>query len=138
MSRWLPIVGLECVATSLKASGRTSHQASIRRQHRERTRAHRDGHPTVALPHARDSSADGAKAVGFAFARVMAERYPGTSWLPLKPGRRDDGLVLSAGKVVRLISGPADVDAGDGIGCPAAPTANGRASHEDGADTCAQ
>lgn len=77
-------------------------------------------------------------AVATAFARIVAKRYPGTSWLPIESSRSDDRFVVPAGKVIRLLSGPADMDASGGIGHPATPTAYGRASHEHGADSGSQ
>lgn len=77
---------------------------------------------------ARDDAA--SKAVAVTFARILAERYPGTSWLPVKPPRDDDGLVVPAGKIVRLLPGPANVDTSGGIGNPAASAACERAPYE--------
>lgn len=76
-----------------------------------------------------------ADAVALAFARNVSQRYPGTSWLPVKRGRSDDRLVVPAGKVLGLLSGPADMNTGGGIRHPAAPAAYGRATHKHGADT---
>ncbi len=80
--------------------------------------------------HGNDCNAAASKAVAVAFARIVAERYPGTSWLPVKPPRSDDGLVVPAGKIVRLLPGPANVDTSGGIGYPAAPAAYKRAPYE--------
>lgn len=134
-SRCLSFVGFKGVATTLNTSSGASHRSSTPR--RRRRRLHRDGnrHPVAPLPQATASSPDAAAAVALAFARVMAERYPGTNWLPTKRSRSDDRLVVPAGKVIRLLSGPADMDTSGGIGHPAAPTAYERAPHEHGADT---
>jgi hypothetical protein len=112
------------MATPLKTSGSTSHRSSIRRQYRKQLHACSDRHPETVWPRTKISTSNAADAVGFAFARVMAERYPGTIWLPVKPGRSDDGLIVPAGKVVRLLPGPADMDAGGGIGYLSAPSAH--------------
>jgi hypothetical protein len=80
--------------------------------------------------HGNDGNAAASKAVAVAFARIVAERYPGTSWLPVKPPRSDDRLVVPAGKVLRLLPGPANVNASGGIGHPAAPAAYERAPYE--------
>lgn len=91
---------------------------------------------SAASPQASPMAADAAtRAVAGAFARLLAERYPGTSWLPVKRGDGDGALVVPAGKVLRLLPGEADAHAlGRGRSVPAA---SGRASHEDGSDTCA-
>lgn len=79
-------------------------------------------YPTAARsPHVDDRDA-ATDAVATAFARIVAERYPGTSWLPVKSSRSDDRFVVPAGKVLRLLPGPADMDTDRGIGHPAAPT----------------
>lgn len=81
-------------------------------------------HPPVTRPRPADDSGDAAaNAVAAAFARIVAERYPGTSWLPVKRSRGHNGLVVPAGKVLRLLPGPADMDPGACIdhAPPAAP-----------------
>ncbi len=86
-------------------------------------------------PKARNTAA--SKAVAAAFARIAAERYPGTTWLPVEPQRSDDPLVVPAGKLLRLLPGPADMNASAGIGNSAAPTAHQRAPYEHSADPSA-
>lgn len=103
------------------------------------TNASAERYPTDARPlHVDDRYAVATGAVATAFARIVAERYPGTSWLPVKSSRSDDPLVVSAGKVVRLLAGPTDMDTSGGIGDSASSTAYGRASHEHGADAGSQ
>jgi hypothetical protein len=81
---------------------------------------------------ARDNAA--SQSVAVAFARIVAERFPGTSWLPVEPSRNHDGLVMPAGKMLRLLPSPANVDASARIGDPAAPAAYERAPYEYGAN----
>ena len=81
-----------------------------------------------------DRERQATDAVALAFARIVSQRYPGTTWLPVEPSRSHDSLVVSAGKVLRLLAGPADVDASARIGGPAAPTAYERAPYEYGAN----
>jgi hypothetical protein len=71
-----------------------------------------------------DRESRATDAVALAFARIVSQRYPGTSWLPVKRRRSNDGLVLPTGKVVRLIPGPTDVHAEGRIGHSAASAAN--------------
>lgn len=59
-------------------------------------------YPTAASPHADETGEAAANAVAGAFARIVAERYPGTSWRPVESGRSEDPLVAPAGKVIRL------------------------------------
>jgi hypothetical protein len=79
---------------------------------------------TARSPHDDDRNADATNAVATTFARIIAKRYPGTNWLPVKPSRSDDRFVVPAGKVLRLLPGPADMDTDSGIGHAAAPTAH--------------
>lgn len=72
-------------------------------------------------------AAAAADAVATTFARILAERHPGTTWLPVERSRSNDGLVVPAGKVVRLLPAPADVNTSAGIGNP---TAHERAPYE--------
>src|SRR6202035_6064305 len=65
---------------------------------------------TARSPHVDDCAAAAMAAAATAFARIIAERYPGTSWQPVKSSRSDDPLVVSTGKVVRLLAGPADMN----------------------------
>lgn len=127
------------MGTSLKTSGGAWYQSSTPQRHQGRLRPYPDSHPTGAWPQIeKTSGTDAARAVALAFARVMAERYPGTSWLPVKSSRSDDRLVVPAGKVLRLLSGPADMDTSGRVGDSASSTAYGRASHEHGADAGSQ
>lgn len=91
-------------------------------------------YPPARPRYAEDRENAARRAVAVAFARIVAERYPGTSWLPAERSGSDDGLVVPAGKVLRLLPGPADVDAGGWIGHSAAPAAGERAPYEYGAD----
>lgn len=81
-----------------------------------------------------DRECQATHAVALAFARIASQRYPGTSWLPVKRSRGNDGLVVPAGKVVRLLPSPADVDTSARIGNPTAPAAHERAPYEYSAD----
>jgi len=83
-------------------------------------------------------AAAAADAVAATFARIVAKRYPGTNWLPVKSSRSDDRLVVPAGQIIRLFPSPADMDTCSGIGQRATPSASERAPHEYGADTGAQ
>jgi hypothetical protein len=127
------------MGASLKTSGGAWYRSSTPQRHQGRLRPYPDSQPTGAWPQIeKTSGTDAAGAVALAFARVMAERYPGTNWLPTKRGRSGDRLVVPAGKVIRLLTSPADMDPGGRIGHPTAPTAYGRTPHEHGADTRAQ
>jgi hypothetical protein len=55
-------------------------------------------------PHIDDRDDAATIAVATAFARIVAERYPGTSWQPAKSSGSDD---RPAGKVIRLF--PSDL-----------------------------
>jgi hypothetical protein len=50
-------------------------------------------------------------AVALAFATIVSQHYPGTSWLPVKRSGSNDSFVMPAGKVVRLLPGPANMHA---------------------------
>lgn len=133
-------VGLECMATLVTTRTPYSDRSSAHtRRHKSAPDASAERYPTAARsPHPDDRDDAATNAVATAFARIVAGRYPGTSWLPVKSSRSDDPLVVPAGKVVRLLPGPADMDTRSGIGHPAAPAAYERAPHEHGADTRAQ
>jgi hypothetical protein len=75
-----------------------------------------------------------SNAVAIAFARIVAERYPGTRWLPVKSCEGDNGLIVPAGKVIRLLPGPANTDTSGGIGHPATPAACEGTAHKHSAD----
>jgi hypothetical protein len=91
--------------------------------------AKRDPNPTRARQaEARHDAA--SKAVAAAFARIVAERYPGTTWLPLERSRSNDSFVVPAGKILRLLPGPADMNTDARIGNPTAPAAHERAPYE--------
>ena len=77
---------------------------------------------------------DDTTRVAVAFARIVAERYPGTRWLPVKSSGGNNGFVVPAGKVLRLLPGPANVDTSGGIGHPATPAVCVRAAHKHGSD----
>lgn len=126
------------MATSIDASNNVSHPSPPHRRRRERVSSDVDAHPTTARLQVNVARANAAEAVAFALARVMAERYSGTSWLPVKSSRSDDRFVVPAGKVIRLLSSPADMDTSDRIRGSASSTPNGRASHEHGADAGSQ
>jgi hypothetical protein len=76
-----------------------------------------------------------ADAVARAFARILAERYPGTSWLPVKRDEPGAHLGVPSGKVIRLLPGPADQDPLGGVRPTATPPTDSRATHEHRADT---
>ncbi len=46
------------------------------------------------------------------FASVLADRHPGTRWVPVRPGEGDDRLPdePAAGEVVRRLPAPQDQD----------------------------
>jgi hypothetical protein len=101
---------------------------------KSRAGAAAERYPPAQPQHAESREDAARKAVAVAFARIVTERYPGTSWLPAERSGSDDGLVVPAGKVLRLLAGPADVNAGGRIGHPAAPPAGEGAPYEYGAD----
>lgn len=133
-------VGLECMATLVTNRRPCSDHSSARLiDDKSAPDASAQRHPTATRSlHVDDRDAAATNAVAAAFARIVAERYPGTSWLPIKSGRGDDPLVVPAGKVIRLLASPADMDTSGRIGHPAAPAAYGRASDEHGADPGSQ
>src|SRR5271165_1232654 len=49
-----------------------------------------------------------AAAVGGTFAQIMAERHPGTRWLPVKGA--NGGAATGAGKLVVILPAPDDLD----------------------------
>lgn len=57
---------------------------------------------TAAFPHGDGRGKAAANAVAGAFARIVAGRYPGTSWRPVELGRSEDSLVAPTGKVIWL------------------------------------
>lgn len=61
---------------------------------------------TARSPHVDDCDDIAMTAVATAFVRIVAERYPGTSWQPVESSR-DDRLVVSTGQVIRLF--PSDL-----------------------------
>jgi hypothetical protein len=126
------------MATSLKTRNGTRDRPSPPRRRRQRAPSYPGARQASAGAQVAISRPDATAAVARAFARVMAARYPGTSWLPVEPARSDDRFVVPARKVVRLLPGPADMDAGGGVGRFAAPCACERAPDEHGADTGAQ
>lgn len=128
------------MATLITTRKHCSDRSSARLIHNKSAPdASAERYPTATRSlHINDRDDAATDAVTTAFARIVAERYPGTSWLPVKASRSDDRLVVSTGKVIRLLSGPADMDTNGGIGDSASATANGRASHEHGADASSQ
>lgn len=88
------------------------------------TRTQRGPTPTRSRQGDDHIHAPATEAVATAFAQIVAERYPGTSWLPVKSSRKNNRFVVPAGKVIRLLPGPADMDTRGGIGHPATPTAH--------------
>lgn len=106
--------------------------ARVRREKSAPNAAAKRGPKPTSLRQTEARNDAASKAVAVAFARIVAERYPGTSWLPVKPPRNDDGLVVPAGKVLRLLPGPANVNTSGGIGNPTAPAAHERAPYEYG------
>jgi hypothetical protein len=136
MSPFAFLVGLECMAnlvtTRRPCSDRSSTHARAKKSPPDT--AAKQYPPTVRSRHADDRDDAATNAVAVAFARIVAERYPGTSWLPIKPSRSDNGLVVPAGKVLRLLPGPADMDTSGWIGHSAAPAARERAPHEHGSN----
>jgi hypothetical protein len=119
-------VGSDCMATLVTTPRPASDGSAARvRPKKNWSGASAQRYPTAARsPHVDDRDAAATNAVATAFARIVAERYPGTSWLPVKSSRSDDRFVVPAGKVLRLLPGPTDMDTGSGIGHPAAPTAH--------------
>jgi hypothetical protein len=92
------------------------------------------GPPTTQPRHAKNSYDAARNAVATAFARIVAERHPGTTWLPIERPRGNDGLVVPAGKIVRLLPGPTDINASAGVRHPTAPAAHERAPYKHSAD----
>jgi hypothetical protein len=129
-------VGLRCVANLLATRRPCSDRSSTHaRAKSQRGTAANQYLPAARSRHADDCDDAATNAVAVAFARIVAERYPGTSWLPIEPSGSDDGLVVPAGKVLRLLAGPANMDTSGGIGHPAAPAACERAPHEHGSNS---
>src|SRR5580704_16204648 len=132
-------VGLECMATPVTTRRPCANRSSARigaKKSALDASAKRSQRATQFRPLGdRDDAASNAVAV--AFARIVAERYPETRWLPVKPSRGNNGLVVPAGKVIRLLPGPTNVDTSRGIGHPAAPAACERATHEYGSNPSA-
>lgn len=107
----------EAIRSSRSQAGREKNGPQLQRRERERW---------------------ATNAVAAAFAKVIAERYPGTSWLPVQRDGGGRSLSVPTRKVVRLLPGPADQDTLTGIGDAATPAANGRAPDEHSADSGAQ
>jgi hypothetical protein len=80
--------------------------------------------------HPSNSEHRASHAVALAFAQVIAERYPGTSWLPVERNGSNDLRGMPAGKVIRLAVSPQDQHARPGVGRPTTPAAPRRASHK--------
>jgi hypothetical protein len=126
MSPLASCVGSDCMATLVTTRKSPSDgSAAHARPKKSSSGASAQRYPIAARsPYVDDRGAAAANAVATAFARIIAERYPGTSWLPVKSSRSNDRFVVPAGKVLRLLPGPADMDTDSGIGHPAAPTAH--------------
>lgn len=62
---------------------------------------------TGRSPHIDDRHEAATIAVATALARIVAKRYPGTSWQPVKLTDNQDHLAEPAGEVVRLF--PSDL-----------------------------
>ncbi len=62
---------------------------------------------TGRSPHIDDRHEAATIAVATAFARIVAKRYPGTSWKPVKLTGSQDHLAEPVGEVVRLF--PSDL-----------------------------
>jgi hypothetical protein len=118
MSPSASLVGLECMATADTTRTPSADRASARvRRDKNTSSAGTRRDPTATeSTHDDDRAAAAANAVAAAFARILAERYPGTSWLPIESPRSEHRLVVPAGKVIRLVPGPADMDRSNGIG----------------------
>jgi hypothetical protein len=126
MSPFASRVGSDCMAT-LDPTPRPASDGSASRVRPKKNSsgASAQRHPIATRSlYADDRGAAATNAVATAFARIIAERYPGTSWLPVKSSRSDHRFVVPAGKVLRLLPGPADMDTDGGIWHPAAPTAH--------------
>jgi hypothetical protein len=124
---------LRCMGTSAKIPNTSPCRLSRRAARVKRKPATRaDPYPAVvprpSHTNAREHRA--ANAVALAFAQVVAGRYPGTSWLPVERDRRGRCLGMPSGKVVRLLTGPADHHPLSGIGGTTTPAMNGRAPYE--------
>lgn len=132
-------VGLECVATFIPTQDpRSDHFSAHNDAEDEVADARTKQHLPATQPrHTKDSNDAAMSAVAAAFARIVAERHPGTTWLPIERSRGNDGLVVPAGKIVRLLPGPADMNASAGIGHPTAPATHERAPYEHSADPSA-
>jgi hypothetical protein len=129
-------VGLERMAALLTTSRHIADRSSgcIGPRKSARDASAKRYPPTRRSRHVDDRTEVATNAVAVAFARIVAERYPGTVWLPVKRSGGHDGLVVPAGKVFRLLPAPANMDASGGIGDSAASAACERAPHEHGAN----
>jgi hypothetical protein len=63
---------------------------------------------TARSPHVDDRDAAATTVVATAFARIVAERYPGASWQPVRLSGGDGDLIEPARKIIRLV--PSDPD----------------------------
>lgn len=129
-------VGLECMATPVTTRKPCANRSSTRVGAKKSTldASAKRSRRATQFRHLGDRDDAASNAVAVAFARIVAERYPGTRWLPVKPSRGDNGLVVPAGKVIRLLPGPANVDTRSRIGHPVTPAACERAAHEHGSN----
>lgn len=126
------LVGLDRMAT-LAATRRpvsNSLSACVKATESAPDTGTRRNRPATQSRHSDARNEAARKAVAVAFARIVAERYPGTSWLPVKPYWGNDGLIVPTGKIVRLLPDPANVNTSSRIGHPAAPAACERTPYE--------
>jgi len=123
MSPLASCVGLACMATLVTTRRSPSDGSAAHvRPNKGSSGASTQRHPIATRPPHVDDHDAATNAVATVFARIVADRYPGTSWLPVKSSRSEDRVVVPAGKILRLLPGPADMDTGSGIGHPAPPT----------------
>lgn len=132
MSPLTSCVGLECMAALVTTRRPCSDRSSARNRRKPSARdaSAKRYPPTTRSQQLDDRTGVATNPVAAAFARIVAERYPGTVWLPVKPSGGHNGLVMPAGKVLRLLPAPANMDTNSGIGDTAASTACERAPHE--------
>lgn len=114
-------VGSDCMATLATTPKSPSDGSAARiRPNESSSGASVQRYPTTARsPHLDDRDDVATNAVATAFARIVAERYPGTSWLPVKSSWSDNRFGVPAGKVLRLLPGPADMNTCSGVEHPA-------------------